>query len=144
KIPEPIRRAAADAYRQEWSRRQLEQQQAAAREDAARIAKKNAGVWGRLEDPDENCACSVTGGVLSISMPDEFFDLVVESGKMNAPRVLQPVKGDFIVQMKVLADPKRGKQAQPGPSWQGAGFFVRKDDKTYVRFERALVSGGPA
>ena len=65
---------------------------------------------------------------------------------MNAPRVLQEVEGNFIVQVRVSGGfPKGAKSVvdQRRP-FHGAGLLVYQDDKTYVRLERAEVNGGDA
>ena len=51
----------------------------------------------------------------TITIPGKDHSLAVERGQMNAPRVLQEVEGDFIVQVKVSADfPKQTKSVVEG------------------------------
>ena len=57
--------------------------------------------WGQAIDPDKDCKFQAEKGGLTIVVPGKDHDLGIERGVMNAPRVLRPVEGDFIVQVKV-------------------------------------------
>jgi WD40 repeat protein/serine/threonine protein kinase/regulation of enolase protein 1 (concanavalin A-like superfamily) len=107
------------------------------------MPKADAGAWGTFEDPDEGCAFKLEGGALALTVPGSAHVLDIERGKMNAPRVLRPVEGDFIVQMKVGGkfDPRRPSTFTSAP-YHGAGFFIRQDDNNYLRLERACFWNG--
>jgi regulation of enolase protein 1 (concanavalin A-like superfamily) len=99
--------------------------------------------WGKAVDPDGDCTIEAGPDGLAITVPGKDHDLGAERGKMNAPRVLRPVDGDFIVQVRVTGkfepgDPDSDQRA----AFNGAGLLVMKDDKTYVRLERATYHRG--
>jgi regulation of enolase protein 1 (concanavalin A-like superfamily) len=52
---------------------------------------------------------------------------------LNAPRMLQYVKGDFTVTTKVTINPQQ--------NYQAAGLLYWQDENNYVRLERTLVKG---
>src|SRR5262249_15437390 len=58
--------------------------------------------WGKAIDPDNDCEFQLgRQGKLTIKIPGKDHALSFERNQMNAPRVLQPVEGDFIVQTKL-------------------------------------------
>src|SRR5581483_5281963 len=67
--------------------------------------------------------------------------LCIEEDRMNAPRVVRPVEGDFIIQVRVAGTfPPPGRSLVPTRRpFYGAGLLVWKDAKTYVRLERCEV-----
>jgi len=102
----------------------------------ARDGAKN--VWGNFEDPDKDCVFQPDGGSLSISVPGRDHDLGKERGKMNAPRAMQAVEGDFTISVKVTGkfEPRQMGSLERR-AYNGAGFFIRKDDNNYLRLDRA-------
>src|SRR5581483_134318 len=67
--------------------------------------------------------------------------LCIEEDRMNAPRVVRPVEGDFIIQVRVAGTfPPPGRSLVPTRRpFYGAGLLVWKDAKNYVRLERCEV-----
>src|SRR5262245_48667631 len=65
--------------------------------------------WGRPIDPDKDCKFTFAKGSVTIQMPGKVHDYDPGSGRANAPRLLRPVKGDFLAEVRV-----RGE-------WQAAG-----------------------
>jgi regulation of enolase protein 1 (concanavalin A-like superfamily) len=62
---------------------------------------------------------------------------------MNAPRALQPVEGDFSIQVKVSGVfAPLDMNNQDRRAYHGAGLVIFKDDKTYVRLDRATYWDG--
>jgi hypothetical protein len=57
--------------------------------------------WGKVIDPDGDCRIGFTSGILSIVIPPTLHDLSAEAGKMNAPRVVENIEGDFIAQVRI-------------------------------------------
>ena len=100
-------------------------------------------VWGTFEDQDKDCEFKVQDGVLSITVPGKDHDLSIERGKMNAPRAMQAVEGDFTVQVKVSGkfEPRQMSNAERA-AYNGAGFLIRKDDNNYIRLDRATYWDG--
>jgi regulation of enolase protein 1 (concanavalin A-like superfamily) len=59
---------------------------------------------------------------------------------MNAPRVLSPVIGDFIADLRVDTEFTPGEQTvAQRTAYQGSGLLLMKDDQTYVRLESAVL-----
>jgi RNA polymerase sigma factor (sigma-70 family) len=99
--------------------------------------------WGTATDPDKDCKFTYAKGNLTITVPGKDHDLGVERQRMNAPRVLRPVEGDFIVQVKVSAKFKPEEaDTDDRAAFQGAGLLVLDDDNNYLRLERASYTRG--
>lgn len=104
--------------------------------------------WGRLIDPDHDCTVTAAQGKCTVQVPARLHDLNPRNGKLNAPRVLQQVEGDFVVQVKVFGklEPGANSTAPRSVPFNGAGLLLWADEKNYVRLERNmyLVRGTPA
>ncbi len=91
-------------------------------------------------DPDGDCKFAAEP-LVTISVPGSNHDLVLKPPyvKQNAPRVIDDVKGDFRLAVKVakFPTPKADTSANNQLSFVGAGVLVWKDDHNYVRLERA-------
>ena len=99
--------------------------------------------FGEFVDPDKDCQFKVDAGKLTITVPGTDHDLGVERGKMNAPRALQTVEGDFSIQVKVSGVfAPLDMNNQDRRAYHGAGLVIFKDDKTYVRLDRATYWDG--
>jgi regulation of enolase protein 1 (concanavalin A-like superfamily) len=102
--------------------------------------------WGRVLDPDQDCEYRVEGKALSLRLPGTFHDLNPDSGKLNAPRVMRPVEGDFSVTVKVTGDfQPGGKSTNPHPKslpYNGAGILIWSDADNFIRLERGAVLRG--
>jgi len=99
--------------------------------------------WGEAVDPaqDSQFTVSDTGLLLVVAGSDRPHDLSAELGNVDAPRVLQPMTGDFKIEVKVdgLFSPG-GESTQPGRTgYTGAGVVIMADDNNYVRLERAAL-----
>lgn len=96
--------------------------------------------WGKFLDPDGDCSSMMQAGKLTIRVPGTPHDLSAELRRMNAPRVLREVKGDFAVEVKVGGKfaPSEGTIPERTP-YQGAGLLLMKDDRTYVTLVRAVL-----
>ncbi len=100
------------------------------------------GSWGTATDPDGDCKFTVERGGLAIGVPGSDHVLGFERGKMNAPRVLREVEGDFVAQVRVAAVfPAGAKTLVPDrrPLFV-AGLLLYVDDRTYARLERGDVT----
>jgi squalene-hopene/tetraprenyl-beta-curcumene cyclase len=97
--------------------------------------------WGDVVDPDGDCQIAVKGGKLSIGLPGTLYDLGVEVGQVNAPRVLRDVEGDFVAEVKVEGKfEPGGKCTRPGGfPYNGAGLLLWNDQNNYLRLERAAI-----
>lgn len=106
--------------------------------------------WGVARDVAKDCDFKVEAGQLSITVPGSIkpHDLSIEIERNTAPCVLQAVKGDFVIQVRVDGEFQPGDEStQRGRTgYTGAGLVVFADEKNYVRIERATLhhSGGVA
>ena len=102
--------------------------------------------WGEVTDPDGDCRIIEDKGEVTITVPKAWHDLTYndEYTKLNTPRVLQPVEGDFTLQVKVRAFPLPGDAASSGGrhSFVSTGLLVWQDEKNFIRLERAAVGSG--
>jgi regulation of enolase protein 1 (concanavalin A-like superfamily) len=100
--------------------------------------------WGRFIDPDNDCAWRARDGKLTILVPGSDHDLGIVRNLMNAPRALQPVDGDFVLEVTVAGSFRPWDQAGPEDYWpfHGAGLLLFGDEDTFVRLERATARVG--
>jgi regulation of enolase protein 1 (concanavalin A-like superfamily) len=100
--------------------------------------------WGAVVDPDGDCKVQLQEGQLGIEVPDRWHDLSFEWDKMNAPRVLSDVEGDFRIQVKVRGEVHPvGTSTNPESTpFCGAGLLVWHDERNYIRLERASLVDG--
>ena len=99
--------------------------------------------WGKSIDPDGDCKFSLKEDELSICVPGSNgpHDLAAEIEVTNAPRVLQSVRGDFMVQAKIEGRFEPGDQSTlPGRTgYNGAGLVVMADANNVICLARAAL-----
>lgn len=99
--------------------------------------------WGEMIDPDRDCLFAVGANQVAIQVPGTPHDLSAELNRTNAPRVLQPVEGDFEIEVRVA-----GTLAPDQPlvatrtAYAGAGLLLMRDEANYIRLERAALRRG--
>jgi hypothetical protein len=101
--------------------------------------------WGQAADPDGDCRFEQKNGKLTLRVPGTLHNLVAGSGRLNAPTVLSPVRGEFIAMVKTTGNVNPGpKSSVPeGLPYHGAGLLLWVDRDNYVRLERAgMIRGG--
>lgn len=103
---------------------------------------KPLGNWGIAIDPDNDCQIVDKGKALEISIPNTHHDLNADNDKLNSPRVLREVTGDFTMTVKVLGTFKPGtKSTNPkAVPYIGAGIVVWQDSDNYVFLGRAAIN----
>jgi regulation of enolase protein 1 (concanavalin A-like superfamily) len=99
--------------------------------------------WGTAIDPDKDCKFTPGPGSLTIDVPAAWHDLTggpdCPKPKLNSPRVLREVDGDFVLTVKVSGDfmPRlpttRGVLAG---AYLGAGILLWSDSDHFIRLER--------
>jgi regulation of enolase protein 1 (concanavalin A-like superfamily) len=106
-------------------------------------AQDDLGKWGKFISPLGDCPFKQTEARMEITVPgtERPHGLTAELQSMDAPRVLQPIKGDFTIQVKAggLLDP--GNEAtEPGRApYNAGGLVVMIDEKNYVTLVRAAL-----
>lgn len=95
--------------------------------------------WDRAVDPDGDCEFEPHREKLAITVPLKAHDLVYKLGRMNSPRLLRDVKGDFTTEVWVRGtfEPASQPTIPDRTPFLGAGLLIMADEKTYIRFERA-------
>jgi len=103
-------------------------------------------VWGEIIDPAEDCRFSMKEDRLRVWIPGSEVphDMNPEKGTVgssDSPRLLQPVAGDFTIQVKIGGEFAPGEEStQPGHTgYNGAGLLVFANEANFVRFERATL-----
>jgi RNA polymerase sigma factor (sigma-70 family) len=93
-------------------------------------------------DPDGDCTITAEGPAITLGVPGTPHDLSAEIGRVNAPRVLQELEGDFRLQVKVCGTlHARGLSTVPGRlAYQAGGLLLWRDGQDYVRLERAVMN----
>lgn len=94
--------------------------------------------WGNIIDPDGDCVIKHDKDRLTLTIPGTPHDINTRTGKVNAPRVLQEVEGDFTAMVEVRCDLKPGMNSSLKTSFafNGAGLLIWQDDKNFIRLER--------
>ena len=95
--------------------------------------------WGQASDPDGDCQFDQKDGKLIIKVPGTLHNLVADRGQVNAPRVLSPIKGEFIAMVKSTGGGRPGPESNvaDGLPYNGAGLLLWVDRDNYLRLERA-------
>ncbi len=88
-------------------------------------------------DPDGDCKCVVRKGEAVISVPGTPHDLSAELGRVNAPRALCELQGNFSVRVKNDFTPSpRTRTIEQRKAYHGASLVLMVDDANYVRLDR--------
>jgi regulation of enolase protein 1 (concanavalin A-like superfamily) len=102
--------------------------------------------WGTAYDPAGDCGFKLDDGKFTVTVPGSAtpHDLSAELTSATAPRVLQPLKGDFVIEVKIDGEfEPSGESTQFGRTgYTGAGLVVFADARNYVRLERATLHTG--
>ena len=102
--------------------------------------------WGTAIDPAGDCTFEKADGKLTISVPgsEKAHNLSPEKTNTTAPRVVQPIAGDFVIQVRVDGEFQPGAESTEPTrrGYTGAGLVVIADENNLVRLERATLWGG--
>jgi hypothetical protein len=104
--------------------------------------------WGKPIDPDKDCTFIQTKETLTIEIPGKDHDINPGQRRMNAPRLMREVKGDFRLDVRVssewplsrkssVVNKPEGRGYRETNIFIGAGILVMDDNKqqNIVRFE---------
>ena len=105
---------------------------------------KPLGDWGMAIDPDNDCKIDDKGSALEISIPNTHHDLNADNNKLNAPRVVREVTGDFSITVKVTGGFKpSAKSTNPkAVPYIGGGIVIWQDSNNYIFLGRAAINRG--
>lgn len=94
--------------------------------------------FGKIIDPDGDCSFKVRNGHITLTIPGGIHDISSYNKKLNAPRILQDVEGDFTVTVKVSGDFEPGDAVRGSGTapFNGAGLLVWDGERNYLRLER--------
>jgi regulation of enolase protein 1 (concanavalin A-like superfamily) len=100
--------------------------------------------WGLAIDPDKDCKFMPEGKMLSMQVPGTWHDLNPDTGKLNSPRIVKEMDGDFAVTVKVTGDFKPGGTSTnpKGVPYNGGGILIWSDSDNFIRLERGAVLRG--
>ena len=95
--------------------------------------------WGVLHDPVGDCPVDPVDSGITLTIPAGIHDMSPRKGTANAPRIWQPVEGNFLYEVRVdtfpLPDAKSG--ANGNTSYIAAGILVWHDDDNFLRWTRS-------
>ncbi len=108
------------------------------------IPDRKLAAWGTPIDPDKDCEFSSAAKTLTVTVPGTLHDLNHDSGKLNAPRVVRAVVGDFVATVKVGGDFQAGgRSTNPkGIPYNGGGILIWSDTDNFIRLERGAMRRG--
>ena len=96
--------------------------------------------WGDVLDPGKDASIRLEGDQLAITVPGGLHELRPAPRKMNAPRVMRDVEGNFEVSVKISApfDSATGRDSaeEPANSGFGAGLLIWQDERNFIEFYR--------
>ncbi len=99
--------------------------------------------WGRIVDPDDDCAVQLNDDSLSIRFGSGPHGLDAETNRMNSPRVLREINGDFTIQVTVDGELPLPEQVDAASvAYISGALVLMKDDENYIRLERASFTRG--
>ena len=97
--------------------------------------------WGDVIDPDGDCQVLSDGAKsrLTILVPGTAHLLSAEIGRMNAPRIVHEITGEFEVRVRVTGTSHPGGKSTTNSysPYHGAGILLWEDPENYVRLEIA-------
>lgn len=94
--------------------------------------------WGTITDVLGDCTVKADGQKLSVRVPGGTHDLNQGLGGLSAPRILQAIEGDFVIEVKVTSDFEPGQESasEEAKPFISAGLLIWQDEKNYIRLER--------
>lgn len=106
---------------------------------ARAVSHEEVAGWGTPEDPDGDCRFQVGGDTAIIEVPGTVHELLPPPRKTNAPRVLGPVEGDFVAEVRVTGEVRPADPPAPSShiAFHGAGLLLWGDAGNFIRLERA-------
>ncbi len=103
------------------------------------VARKDG--WGEVIDPGHDCQVQMKDDEIRIEVPGTAHDFAAELRRWNAPRVLTPIEGDFVLEVKIRgafqpAEPSTIEGRRP---YHGAGLLLVQDEQNHLSLQRGAV-----
>ena len=105
-------------------------------------AKRELPGWGVAIDPDNDCKFFTADDTLLITVPGSHpHDLAADIETTNAPRVLQHVRGNFTIQVRVEGRFTPGDEStkEGRTGYNGAAIVAMADNQNVVTLARAVL-----
>jgi len=90
--------------------------------------------WGQLIDPDGDCRFDVGKDSVVVTFGPGPHELDAEIGRMNSPRIVRSLSGDFSVSTVVAGDLPLPELPR---AYISGGLVLMQDQHNYIRLERA-------
>jgi regulation of enolase protein 1 (concanavalin A-like superfamily) len=113
--------------------------------EPAPAADKELAQWGTAIDPEKDCEFCAEATTLTLKVPGSLHDLNHDGAKLNAPRLVRDIEGNFVATVKVGGDFQPGGQSTNprGVPYNGGGILLWNDAENFIRLERgAMLRGG--
>ncbi|MBI1249797.1 hypothetical protein GC197_18375 [bacterium] len=95
--------------------------------------------WGTTIDPVGNCPADFDESGLVLTVPGGLHDMNPWLGSTHAPRILNPVSGDFLFEVRVsdIARPEPKSGVQGHQAYVAAGILLWGDEDNLLRWTRS-------
>lgn len=105
---------------------------------AAPVPEPFMSGWGNPTDPDKDCKIRREKGALTIEMPGSVHEYSLYRKRLNAPRLLRDIEGDFEMEVRIRIDcrPSAQSSVKDQPSYVSAGFLTIPPDSNGIAMER--------
>jgi regulation of enolase protein 1 (concanavalin A-like superfamily) len=100
--------------------------------------------WDSPIDPDRDCNITSSPGLISIRVPAAAHDFAAELKRWNAPRILSPVEGDFVLETRLSGEFNPGHKSTINGRrpYHGAGLLLVQDNGNHLSLQRGAVRIG--
>jgi regulation of enolase protein 1 (concanavalin A-like superfamily) len=103
--------------------------------------------WGSPIDPDRDCKFKRYNGILTIEMPGGDHGYDTARKRLNAPRLVSELEGDFQIQLRLRIDsrPSAKSTVKGQPSFVAAGFLVIPPEtfsEIFIRLQYGIAGEG--
>ena len=100
--------------------------------------------WGTPEDPIGDGRFDVRDNFATIEVPGTVHDLGAGADRDKAPRIMGPVEGDFVAEVRVIGEVRPTDPPAPpsNVAFQGAGLLLHGQTDGLIRLERAAFIRG--
>ncbi len=89
--------------------------------------------WSNPVNPDRDCKIRCDNGALIIEMPGSDHEFDFHRKRLNAPRLMREIEGDFDMEVRVRIDcrPSVESSVKGQPSYVSAGFLILPPDNSF-------------